>query len=153
MRRRARKGARHECTGADTRSRRGPPTPSAPPHPHALAPVSLLRYTVTVGKKPSKAAYFLDDTQQTEDVLKGLARATLRARTAASDAPAAAAAEPTRAAAAAAAAAAAVPAAPAAAQAPTTPRGSPTGFAAAPPDSAAIAGMLAAGGSTFNLAG
>jgi hypothetical protein len=35
-------------------------------------------YTVTVGKKPSAAQYFLDDTQQVEDALKALALASTR---------------------------------------------------------------------------
>lgn len=47
-------------------------------------PLTYYEYTVTVGKKPSSAQYFLDDTQQTEDLLKSLARASLSSRTKAS---------------------------------------------------------------------
>jgi trehalose-phosphatase len=45
------------------------------------ASLTYYEYTVTVGKKPSAAAYFLDDTLQTEDVLKKLARVTMTATT------------------------------------------------------------------------
>ena len=47
----------------------------------ALPPFVYFEYTVTVGKKPSAAQYYLDDTQQTEDTLRSLARAALRPRT------------------------------------------------------------------------
>jgi len=39
----------------------------------ALPTFVYYEYTVTVGKKPSGAQYFLDDTQQVEDALKSLA--------------------------------------------------------------------------------
>ena len=40
-------------------------------------PLTYYEYTVTVGKKPSGAQYFLDDTQSVEDLMKSLQRASL----------------------------------------------------------------------------
>jgi trehalose-phosphatase len=126
----------------------------------SLPPQSLTyyEYTVTVGKKPSKAAYFLDDTAQTEEVLKGLARATLRSRAAA---PAAAAASSLNAPSAAAAPASALgnltASLPISAGPPiplsAISRPAPTGPAGTAAGAASLANLLAAGGSMLNLAG
>ena len=43
----------------------------------ASTPLTYYEYTVTVGKKPSGAQYFLDDTQSVEDLMKSLQRASL----------------------------------------------------------------------------
>ena len=56
---------------APAATRRRPPPVSAPPPTFVY-----YEYTVTVGKKPSGAQYFLDDTQQVEDALKALALAS-----------------------------------------------------------------------------
>ena len=45
--------------------------------PIAATPLTYYEYTVTVGKKPSSAQYFLDDTQSVEDLMKSLQRASL----------------------------------------------------------------------------
>jgi trehalose-phosphatase len=47
----------------------------------AAATLNYFEYTVTVGKKPSAAAYFIDTTTDTEHVLKQLARVTMTATT------------------------------------------------------------------------